>query len=128
MKNREMLWKDRRRLWCGLPWTFTTYQLDEEKLYIKRGLFTVTKDEVRLYRIKDVSLKQTFFQRVFGIGSIVISSSDASLGNFQLQNIKTPETVWKLLSDRVEEERQQKRVGVREFYGDDGDDVEIEEP
>lgn len=85
---------------------------------------SVTKDEVRLYRIKDVSLRQTFFQRVFGLGSIVVSSSDASLGNFQLQNIKTPETVWKLLSDRVEEERQQKRVGVQEFYGDD---TEIEE-
>lgn len=125
MENGETFWKDRKRLWCGLPWTFTVYQLDEEKLYIKRGFFTVTRDEVRLYRIKDVSLKQTFFQRVFGIGSIVISSSDASLGNFQLQNIKTPETIWKLLSNRVEEERQQKRVGVREFYGDD---VEIEEP
>lgn len=124
MENKEMLWKDRKRLWCGLPWTFTAYRLDEEKLYIHRGLFTVTKDEVRLYRIKDVSLRQTFLQRVFGIGSIVISSSDASLGNFQLQNIKTPETVWRLLSDRVEEERQQKRVGVRELYGDDAETEE----
>lgn len=25
MENREILWKDRKRLWCGLPWTFTSF-------------------------------------------------------------------------------------------------------
>lgn len=69
-------------------------------------------------------MKQTLLQRLFGIGTIIASSSDASMGNFQLQNIRMPEYVWKLLFNKVEEERQQKRVGVREFCGED---TEIEE-
>ncbi|MSS36524.1 PH domain-containing protein [Clostridium porci] len=117
-EEKEILWQDRKRLWCGLPWTFTHYRLENEKLFVKRGFLTVTNDEIRLYRIKDVSVKCTFLQRVFGIGTILVSSSDMSMGNFLNQNVRKPEEVWKLLSDKVEEQRQQKRVGVRELYGD----------
>ena len=54
--GKEILWKERRRLWCGLPWTFTVYRLSSDRLYIKTGFFSLREDEVRLYRIKDVSL------------------------------------------------------------------------
>ena len=45
----EIVWQDRKRVWCGLPWTFTKYELSEEKLIIKTGFFTQNQDEVRLY-------------------------------------------------------------------------------
>ena len=38
-EKKTYLWQGRRRNWLGLPWTFTKYSLDEEKLYINSGFF-----------------------------------------------------------------------------------------
>ena len=97
--SREIMWSDKKRIWCGLPWTFTRYSVSPDRLYIKRGLITIHEDEVRLYRIRDICLRQGFFQRLFGLGTINISSSDSSMGNFQLKNIKKSHDVKEMLSD-----------------------------
>ena len=75
--EKEVLWSDRRRLWCGLPWTFTVYSMTEDRLFIKRGLFNLREDEVRLYRIKDLGLERNMIQRMFGLGTIRVVSSDS---------------------------------------------------
>ncbi|MBO6148851.1 MAG: PH domain-containing protein [Lachnospiraceae bacterium] len=111
----KYLWQDRKRTFLGLPWSFTIYSLDEERLYIKRGIFTVRQDEVRLYRIMDLSLVSTIGQRIFGLGTIKCCSADKSLGDFELKNIKRPEEVMELLSENVEKQRERKRVSSREF-------------
>ncbi|MBR1507768.1 MAG: PH domain-containing protein [Eubacterium sp.] len=124
----ELLFKQKKRNWCGLPWTFTTYSCDKERLFIKSGVFTLREDEVRLYRILDVSLTRTFWQRIIGTGTIKIDSSDKSLKCFELKNIKHSSEVKEQLSELVEEERQRKRITGREFmndhdgYDDDYDD------
>ena len=51
----EIIWKDRKRIFFGLPWTFTKYSISEDRLFISTGFFSVKEDEVRLYRIMDVS-------------------------------------------------------------------------
>ncbi|MBP3879817.1 MAG: PH domain-containing protein [Lachnospiraceae bacterium] len=115
--SNEIIWTDKKRLWCGLPWTFTRYSLSADRLFIKRGILTIREDEVRLYRIRDISLRQSFLQRIFGLGTINISSSDSTMGNFQLINIKNSRDVKEMLSDTVEIERERKRVSMREFVG-----------
>ncbi len=115
----ELLWKDRRRTrFFALPWTFTIYRLTEDRLLIKRGLFTTSEDEVRLYRILDISLRRTLLQKIFGTGSIMCHSSDKTMGDFEIINIKRSYEVKNLLSDLVEKERMAKRVSNREFMGD----------
>lgn len=113
------IWKERKRNALGLPWTFTKYALTNDRLFISRGLFTTTEDEVRLYRILDLSLSRTLTQKIFKIGTIHISSSDKTQGNFELKNIKEPEKVREQLSNLVEENRDKKHVSSREFMDDD---------
>ena len=115
--SHEIIWTDKKRIWFGLPWTFTRYSLSPDRLYIKRGIFTIREDEVRLYRIRDISLRQSFLQRIFSLGTVNISSSDSTMGNFQLVNIKGSRDVKEMLSDAVETERERKRVSMREFVG-----------
>ena len=116
------MWKERKRLWCGLPWTFTVYSFDDEKIIVDTGIFTKKQDEVRLYRIQDISVTRTLLQRIFGLGTIHINSKDKSLGNFDFINIRDVMKVKDDLSARVEAERDRKRVGVREFMSDADDD------
>ena len=85
----SVLWKDRKRTFLGLPLSFTRYELDEKCLYIKTGAFTVVEDEIRLYRIIDVTLRRTFGQRLLGLGTIVCHSSDESMKSFEIKSIRT---------------------------------------
>lgn len=126
----EIIWKDRKRvIFFGLPLSFTKYGLSKEILYVKRGFLSSREDEVRLYRILDISLRRSLIQKIFGLGSIEITSSDKTLGNFVIKNIKRSKDVKKLLSEYVETERTNKRVVNRENMHDEdcvhgGDDFE----
>ena len=120
----ELVWKDRKRTFLGLPLSFTVYSLDGERLFIKTGVLNVNEDEVRLYRIKDISLRRSFGQRLLGLGTIHCCSSDATLKEFDIRNIKKPREVRELLSQMIEAERQKKRVRSLESLDnrDDEDD------
>ena len=117
------LWADRKRvLFFGLPLSFTTYRLTNNRLFINSGFLTQKQDEVRLYRITDVSLTRTLIQRLFGLSTIHCNSSDKTLGNFSIINVKDGENVKELLSERVEEERMARRVYTRENMIDSEDE------
>ena len=122
--EQNLVWKDRKRIWCGLPWTFTKYELSTDKLVIKTGFFNQNDDEGRLYRILDISLKRSLFQRIFGLGTIRCNSVDKTMKNFDITNIKNSERVKDQLSDLIEESRRSNRVSSREFMTelDDDDD------
>lgn len=117
----NFIWKERKRNALGLPWTFTKYALTDDRLFITSGLLKTVEDEVRLYRIMDLSLSQTLSQKIFGIGTILVSSADKSMRDFEIKNIKKPRDVKEQLSKLVEENRDKKRVTNREFMGEDAD-------
>lgn len=113
-----ILWRERKRIFFGLPWTFTVYSCSKEILYIKRGLFTQTEDEVRLYRIMDISLKKKLWQRIFKMGTIHCCSGDKTMKDFDIMNIKHVDEIKRQISESVEAQRVAKRVSSREFMVD----------
>ncbi len=115
------LWQDRKRTFLGLPLSFTKYSLDEDRLFIDTGFLKTKSDEVRLYRIMDVSLTRTLGQRILGLGDIHVHSSDKTLGDFVIASIKNPKMVKELLSNTVEAERDKKKVINREMMMDHDD-------
>lgn len=115
-------WKDRKRTIFGLPLSFTTYKVTDEKLMIKSGLFNTNEEEIRLYRIMDMTLKRTLGQRMFGLGTIHVISADKSTPEFDIKRIKKSSEVMEMLSELVEKERVKKKVSGREFM-----DMEDEE-
>ncbi|MCR4673486.1 MAG: PH domain-containing protein, partial [Lachnospiraceae bacterium] len=113
------MWRARKRLWCGLPWTFTVYSFDEERLFVDSGILNKRQDEVRLYRVQDLTVTRSLIQRIFGLGTIHLSTKDQTMGNFDLINLRDVMDVKEDLSRKVEAQRDKKRVSVREFIGDD---------
>ena len=122
--NIKQLWTDKKRTIFGLPLSFTRYTLDEERLYIRSGVFTIVEDEVRVYRILDVTLRQTLGQRIFGVGTLHCCSSDSSRKDFDIQSIKNPREVKNLLSELIEAQRMKKRVYYQEGLSMGSDDIE----
>lgn len=117
--SKKIIWEERKRNCLGLPWTFTKYAFSEDRIFVKSGLLKTVENEVRLYRVMDLSLTRTLSQKIFGLGTIKVSSADKTLGNFEIINIRNSEEVKEQLSQLVEENRDRKRVTNREYMDDD---------
>lgn len=119
----EILWQDRKRTIFGLPWSFTKYQLTDEKLIIQTGFFNIKQEEIRLYRIMDVTLHRLLVQRIWGLGTIHCCSADKSTPEFEIKNIKDSEKIKNLLSDQIEKERTKNKVLSREIMRGEEEEV-----
>ena len=122
--NDSKLWLDRKRH-LGMPISFTIYSLSEDRLFRETGLLSRTYEEVLLYRIRDISLKRSLWQMIFGVGTIIVHSSDKSSGTLQIENVKSPKQVKELIHQLVEESKTRRRFRFGEFdtIGDDNEDI-----
>lgn len=122
----EYIWKDRKRF-LGMPLSFTRYALSEDRLFLSVGFFSIKDEEVLLYRIRDISSTRTLWQRLFGVGTITVASSDKSMPTLVLKNVKKPIEVKELLHAQVEEMKIRRRVRFGEIMTSDADDMEDDE-
>lgn len=121
----ETLWSDKKRwLLFGLPFTFTRYTCTTEKFLSESGILSTREEEVRLYRIVDLTLERSFLQRIFGLGTIICDTVDKSTPKIYIQNIRDAKRVKELISEAVEAERMRKRVTSRETMITDGYDLD----
>ena len=117
------LWHDRKRI-LGMPLSFTRYALSEDRLFLKRGFLNVHQDEIVLYRVRDLRVSQTLWQRIFGVGTVTVISTDKSIPELALKNIRQPNEVKELIHEYVEKMKIARRMRVGEMSMDfDGDDA-----
>ena len=125
----EYLWKDRKRF-LGMPLSFTRYALSEDRLFLSVGFWSIKDEEILLYRIRDISSSRSLWQRLFGVGTVTVTSSDKTTPTIVLKNIKRPIEVKELLHTQVEEMKLRRRVRVGEIMtaGMEDDDSDLDEP
>ena len=120
----KLIWADRKR-YFGLPLSFTKYAISEDRLFQATGLLNLKFEEILLYRIRDLALSCSFGQRIFGVGSITVTSSDKSRPVLVIHNVKNPVAVKELIHEQVEEMKVRRRVRFGEIatFNDDFDDM-----
>ena len=123
------IWKDRKRF-LGMPLSFTRYAISEDRLFLSVGFWSIRDEEVLLYRIRDISSSRSLWQRLFGVGTITVTSSDKTTPTVVLKNIKKPMEVKELLHTNVEEMKLRRRVRVGEIMttGIEDDDSDLDDP
>ena len=120
----EFLWKDRKR-YFGLPLSFTRYCLSEDRLFISEGFLNIRDDEILLNRVRDVDTRRSLWQRLFGVGTVTVISSDKTMPSLVLKNIKDPIFVKELIHRQVEEMKIRRRVRFGEIMtATDDDDLD----
>lgn len=126
----DIVWKDRKR-YLGLPLSFTRYSLSDDRLFVSIGFLNIKDEEVLLYRIRDINTSRTLWQRLFGVGTITVISSDKTQPTMVLQNVKNPMEVKELLHEQVEAMKIRRRVRVGEImasgYDENADDDEFDD-
>lgn len=122
----EYIWKDRKRH-LGVPISFTRYALSEDRLFLSTGFLSIKDEEVLLYRIRDINTTRSLWQRIFGVGTVTVVSSDKTMPTLVLKNIKNPLDVKELLHTQVEEMKIQRRVRVGEIMTSCDDDHDLDD-
>jgi DNA repair protein RecN (Recombination protein N) len=82
-----------------------------------------------LYRVRDISCKRSLGQRLLGVGTVTVTSSDKSTPVLVLKNIKDPLKTKELIHNQVEEMKMQRRMRIGEIMGGDlsDDDSDLDD-
>lgn len=119
-----MMYEEKKRSrFLGLPWTFTKYLLDEEKITIRSGFLNVVEDDAMMYKIQDVRLTRSFWERLFGLGTIVCFTGDTTHPELKLVRIRNSAKIKDFVLMSSEEARRKRRT----LHSLDIDAMQIEE-
>lgn len=116
LKENPIIWKDRRRR-MGLPLSFNRYYIKNKRLYLNQGFFSTTENELLMYRVLDMKLKRTFWDKLCGVGTLTLFTADETHKELELKKIKKSSDVRDLISQIVEEERHKLKIAGKEMYG-----------
>lgn len=119
-----------RKRWgfFGIPWTFTVYHVKEDMLTIDRGFLNRTENDCFMYKIADVKLERTFFNRIFGLGKVICFTSDVTERKIEIKNIKHSKEVKDYILMKSEEARLKRRTLNMQNIGADANlaDMDID--
>lgn len=103
-------------IWKMIETHYTMYIFYEDRIIFKRGVFSVTTDEILFYRVKAINLEEPFLYRLVGLCTIKMITSDKYVNEFTMVGISVGgqgQGFRDTIREQVEEHRGQK--GVREF-------------
>lgn len=127
------LWRGRPSQWNNLgwwllgllviplPWTIfralklatTNFTLTNQRLRIQTGILTRETEEVEMYRVRDTAIRQSLFERMFGLGTLIITSSDERTPEVLMKGIPGPHDVREHFRNQTEAMRRKR--GVRDI-------------
>ena len=109
-------------LWRWLENMGAKYEITDERLIIRRGIFAKSIDEIELYRIKDVRVDFSLINQLAGVGRITIASSDETTreGNLVIAGIDRAQERRETLRRLVDAARQKRSVREIDMHEDAG--------
>ena len=110
MVKENMKWYDRKRLWCGLPWTFTKYTITPSLVTIDRGFFNTVQDDCYMYKIQDVKLNRSLMERMLKLSTIICYTGDVTHPEIKLEHIRNANEIKAYLLKTSEEARLKRRT------------------
>lgn len=83
-----------------MVWT-TRYRLTTERLFIQRGIVRQTINQTELIRVDDVSVRKLLVDRLFGLGTVEVQSTDATDKFIEIKGISDPDRISELIRGRM---------------------------
>ena len=105
-------------VWVWLRTRSESFTLTTERLRLKKGVLNQVFDEVELYRVKDVTLTRSAVQRMFGLGTVTMQTSDQGQETICIDSVRSSEELREQLRKQVEIIRDRKRVREVDFQDD----------
>ncbi len=106
-----MEYKEKKRiLFLGLPWTFTTYHINDDYVTVKQGFFNQTEDNCYMYRVQDIKMTRTIGEKLMGLGTLHLYCGDVTTPEIVMKHIKNYNEIKDYLLKATEEARLRRRT------------------
>jgi len=86
------------------------YELTSERMIRRTGILRVDTEEIELYRIKDIGGTHSLAQRIVGVGTIIVESSDKTCPRLVMPSIARYADVQRQIRTGVETVRRLRKV------------------
>lgn len=124
-REEEKEYVERKRwLFFGLPFTFTKYTVNGRVITINAGLLSTTENDCYLYKVQDVELKTSLWERIFGLGTVACYTGDNTHPQLFLEHIKHAKEVKDYILYASEVARRKRRT--LNTLNIDADDIDID--
>ena len=91
-------------VWSFLETIRWKYTVTSRRVFVRRGLVSVNEQTARLERVQDITLHQTLFDRLFGVGKLAIDTAGSSGGALEFKALIDPAHVREILDTAVRAE------------------------
>jgi uncharacterized membrane protein YdbT with pleckstrin-like domain len=71
----------------------TTFVITNERLHIKRGLFSKSIQQTQLDRVQNVNTSQSFFERILSVGTVDFDTAGTDDSDFIFNGVGSPSEV-----------------------------------
>jgi uncharacterized membrane protein YdbT with pleckstrin-like domain len=96
-----------------IPWIMTKtlrYRVSNYRIDFERGLLSRSIDTLELWHVEDISFHQSLLDRMLGVGTITIISSDDTSPRLELKSLPKPRQLFESLKQRVISVKRQRGV------------------
>jgi uncharacterized membrane protein YdbT with pleckstrin-like domain len=99
-------------LWKYFALKSVKLKLTDQRIILCEGLLNKTTNETELYRVRDSSIEEPLFYRMFGCGNITIFTTDEADATLHFKAYKKPHWLKDQIRNYSEVCRQNKRYGI----------------
>jgi len=114
--NQDIDGDEEEILWEGRPFLSVSqyYTITDQRISVSEGMFGRSHQNIELIRVQDMDYSQSFSERMFDLGDIVIRSHDPHTPTFVLRNINNPQDVYEILRRAVRTARKDQKLTFQE--------------
>ena len=122
-----MEFRERKRwIFFGLPFTFTIYPVKEEVITVDTGFLNKEENDCYMYKVQDVTLKTSLWERIFGLGTIICYTGDTTSSQLIMVHIKNARAIKDFILEQSEVARRKRRTMNTLDIGADDADFDID--
>lgn len=99
-------------LWKYFEINSIRLKITDQRLILHEGILNKKTNETELYRVRDSSIEEPFFYRMFGCGNISIYTTDEADATLHFKAYKKPHWLKDQVRNYSEACRQKKRYGI----------------
>ena len=78
----------------------TSLLITESSVTLRKGLLSKSTNDVLIADIRNVRIEQTMWQRIFGVGSVAVSTSGQADMEIEVHGVPAPERIKAIINDR----------------------------
>lgn len=111
VEEEDIKFKERKRwVFFGLPFTFTKYIITDNMITRNEGFLSKVENDCYMYKVVDVRLVTSFFERIFKLGTVICYTGDTTDKELKLVHVKHAKAIKNYILEASEAARLKRRT------------------